>query len=284
MVTSSRFPRPRTLRSIMAVALGTVVCAAASAAPGSSLHDAWAAAAAGVFPEAHALFSQAGSEAVFPREAKLGQALTLLRLQPKTERRIASAADLLDQLIEEDSTDAVGVEARYFRARVEHVHRMPPRPRAAVQHYEELIRSHPKSALAGQAWVKLALIELYDPESARSPAETFTRFAEQAAEIESSSARRDLHLVLGEAALRLSLGETEALEQFVAASRLEPRLRPTRADTLVRIGELASALGRGETARSHYRLFLEEYPRDPRRLAVAQHLAALDAPTRSSTP
>jgi hypothetical protein len=206
----------------------------------------------------------------------LGEALSWLQIQPHTEARVRRGVEILDGLLAEDGRDEVGARARYFRARAEQVHRLSAAPEAAVAHYERLIAEHPAHALAGQAVVKLALIRLYDAKLADAErGRVLAEFGARAPAMPDAASRRDLHLALGEAALRLGLGEGVALDHFVAALEAGVVSRPVRADTLVRTGELARELGRVELARRHYALFAAEFPRDPRRLLVVERLAAL---------
>ncbi len=247
--------------------------------------EAWAAAATGLFADAHAHFATQApdSDGVADHEAQLGRAVTLLQLQPKTETRIRAAADVLDTLLASTSGE-IAANARFFRARIEHVHRSTPDLPAAVQHYERLIADHPGHPLAEQAVVKLAIIQLYRQQSRPDLEMRFTEFAARTEDLASTGARRDLHLLLGETALRFNLGERAALDHFLAALEAGILLRSVRADTLVRSGELAVRLGQTDVARHHYQLFLDEFQRDPRRLTITQHLAALDATSpRTST-
>ncbi len=241
--------------------------------------DGWKALANGLSGNALERFSAVQTVHPEDREARLGEALSLLQLQPHTDSRVRRAVDLLDALLNENPTDELGARALYFRGRAEQVHRLTPEPLAAERHYERLIETHPGHPLAGQAAVKLALIRLYRPQTPEALADAFADFTARARSLPNAAARRDLHLVLGEAALRLDMGEAAALDHFLAALEAGILLRPIRADTLARVGELAAELGRADLARRHYAAFIAEFPRDPRRLVVEERLAALPSPT-----
>lgn len=251
----------------------------------ASAHHAWQDVARGLFPDANAAFSIAAKTRPEDRGARLGQALTLLQLQPRTDARVRHAEALLTGLLDESTEDEIAANARYFLARLEQNHRSPANSSAAFAHYEKLLVEHPAHPLAGQALVKLALLSLYREQGAGELRAAFADFSRRASSLPvgDTASRRDLHLVLGEAALRFHLGDQAALEHFVAALNAGIRLRPVRADTLVRIGELAADLGQPALARRHYDLFIAEFPRDPRRLAVSEHLAALP-PVAPSPP
>jgi tetratricopeptide (TPR) repeat protein len=245
---------------------------------GLGIEAAWEAMAHGQFPEAHRLFAAERQLRPADREVRLGEALSLLELQPRTHARIRRGAELLDELLEEDSGDEIGARARYFRARLEHVHRLSPDPASSVPHYERLIEAHPDHPLAGQALAKLALVKLYREQPAAELKAAFAELDQRSAGVADPAARRDLHLILAEASLRLQLGEEEALRHFLAAMGAGVLLRPVLADTLARIGELAAQLGEIGLARAHYGRFLAEFPRDPRWLLIAERMAALPVP------
>lgn len=233
----------------------------------------WRDTAASLFSDAHAGFKLQTS-----REASLGEALTLLQLQPKTERKIAAATALLEGIIADGTDDEAGINALYFLGRIAQVHRMPVNPSAAVVHYTRLIEAHPSHPLAGQARVKLALIALYRIQSADERATAFARFSALGPDQPDPASRRDLHLLLGEAALRFDLGKSAAFDHFTAAFDAGI-LRPTlEADTLVRLGELARELQHHDLSRLHYGRFLAEFPRDNRRRMITEALASLPPP------
>jgi hypothetical protein len=235
-----------------------------------SLSASWAETAYGLFSEAHQGFSAAQG-----REAELGKALTLLQLQPKTETNVNAAAVLLEHVLAGGRDDELGITARYFSGRIDQIHRTPVNPTAASLTFTQLIQDHPKHPLAGQAMVKLALIELYNPQSPADRSQAFARFAERAPLQTSVDARRDLHLLLGKTALRFDLGKDVALDQFTAALKEGVSSPTLRADTLVCAGELARELHRDETARLHYQNFLKTFPRDNRRRMIEDALASL---------
>lgn len=235
----------------------------------------WEALSSGMFSEAHESFAAELETQPADRDARLGAAVSLLLLQPRTETRLIAAIERLETLLAENEVDEVGLNARYFRARIEHVHRLPAAPLTAIGHYEKLIAIRPDHPVAEQALVKLAILRIYGASDAADRRARFAYFDSRVGIVRDIGARRDLHLALGEAALRFHLGDEPALEHFVAALEAGIRLRPLRADTLVRVGELAGALGRPELARAHYRTFLDEFPRDPRQLAVRQRFEAL---------
>jgi len=234
------------------------------------LLPAWEETSRNLFQEAHARFADEEG-----REARLGEAATLLQLQPRTERNLRGAVALLSALVDESTDDDAGLTALYLLGRIEHAHRAVPDLEAAARHYRRLLTHRPDHPLAGQAAVKLAILELYRPRPAEERLELVSTFDALTRDLPDAAARRDLHLVLGEAVLRFELEPTLALDQFVAALEDGIVMPLLRADILVRVGELAREAGRVELARRSYRTFLADFPRAPRRLMIREALDAL---------
>lgn len=238
---------------------------------------AWQSVASSLFRDSYDVFAKQSD-----RESLLGQAVTLLQLQPKTDGNVTKAAAIFDQILAVREDDEVGINARYFRGRIEHVHRSPINLPAAAENYKKLIAAHPAHPLAGQALVKLSLIELYRIQPADDLKRAFARFVSAAGKLNDTATRRDLYLILGDTALRFDLGKALALDQFLAAREAGILRTTLEADTLVRIGEIARELNRTDIARAHYAQFLANFPRDNRRQMIIDALAALPAATASA--
>lgn len=234
--------------------------------------DPWREVAVSLFQDAHRSFtSRTGPD------AELGRALTYLVLQPKTDDNVDRAAAILTELTELPITEEIARAARYYLGRIEHVHRTTPNLGAARTHYRTLIEQVPDGDFfANQARIKLAFIDLYDPQA--SPAELKARFDELlpvSAKQTAPSARRDLSLLLADVALRFDYGDALALDLLLQADRAGIKRSTEQADVWVRIGELARISGRDDIARDHYQRFLDTFPRDRRRLMVSEKLASL---------
>ncbi|MFH1498892.1 MAG: hypothetical protein ABII82_13825 [Verrucomicrobiota bacterium] len=245
----------------------------ARAATPPALSQAWEDAALNLTREAHRSFA-----ALDGREARFGEAVTMLQLQPKTDPNIERAANLLEEVVAERADDELGIAARFYLGRLEQVHRTPLNPEAAAEHFAVLLRDFPGHPLTEQAVVKLALLELYAPGTPAEQLAAFEKFRRLGEELKTHDAIRDLNLTLGNAAQRLALGDELALPCYIAAYRAGIHLTSVRGDTLVSIGELARKTGRHELAREHYQRFLEEFKRDNRRLTIRERLDSLPAP------
>jgi hypothetical protein len=233
----------------------------------------WDQTALGLFKDAHTAFAKQPSA---DRETRFGEAVTLLSLQPKTDANLDRAAALFNAIVAANATDDLGISSRYFLARIPQVHRATPDNTAALPLFRELAALDSTHPLAQRAVVQLALIELYEPNL--PPAEIrarYDRLAARGATLTESSAVRDFNMVMGDAALRFSLGDDLALDHLLAADRAGIARAVTQRDTWLRIAELARRAGRKDVSKTYYTQFLDTFPRDSRRLTVKERLAAL---------
>jgi hypothetical protein len=207
--------------------------------------------------------------------ARYGEAVVLLNLQPKTERNVARAEALLEEVRGAAGDEDLVRWAEYQLARAAQWHRVRPDPRAAERRYRDLVSAAPAHPAAQLAAVKLALLIAYDP---RSPAPAADRLREAEAlgrSLTLPDARRDFHLSLARAAQYFELPAPVALEHLLAAEATGAISTFQRGGVLVAIGQLAAASDRPAEAARAFRQFLREFPRDTRTRAVRDRLAAL---------
>jgi hypothetical protein len=254
---------------------GTAFASEPVATETSPLQQAWQDAALSLFHESHRGFAELEG-----REARFGEAVTLLIQQPKTDRNIRRAFDIFAEL--SSGADELAIASRYHLGRIEQSHRATPDPAAAAEHYRKLVADHPGHPLAELALVKLAIIEFYEVVADDVRRARFDAFLAQVDSLRTPEHRRDLHVLLADTALRFGYSPEVALEQLLAADKIG-FVRPLmRANNWVRIGNLASETGRAEIARDYYTRFLDTFKRDNRRLMVGERLAAL--PPAAQTP
>lgn len=265
-------------RRLLLLLLAAPLLAAEPAPPESP----WELAALGLFKDANRAFAQAPAT---DREARFGQASTLINLQPKTDANLTRADSLLAAVASENPADSLGLSARYLRARIAHIHRLSPDPAAALALYRELADSRADHPLAQRALVQIALLELFEPDvSADELRSRHAALADRDAALTEPSARRDFNLVLGDAALRLGLPDHVALDHLLRADQAGVARDHTRRDNWLRIAELARRSDRPAIAIAHYERFLAATLRDARRLDVEQRLAALRPAATPSAP
>jgi len=236
----------------------------------------WDQTALGLFKDAHVAFAQ--QPASSDREARFGEAVTLISLQPKTDANLDRAASLFGAIVTANATDDLGISSRYYLARIPQIHRATPDTVAALTGFRELAALESSHPLAQRAVVQVALIELFEPRLPASEIRArYDRLASRGAALTESSAIRDFNLVMGDAVLRFSLGDSLALDHLLAADRAGIARAITRRDTWLRIAELGRRTGRNDVAKTYYAKFLDAFPRDSRRLTVKERLAALPA-------
>ncbi len=257
------------MRFLFLLALSPALFAADTPSP-------WDQTALGLFKDAHVAFAEQPASA--GREARFGEAVTLISLQPKTDANLDHAASLFEAIVAANATDDLGISSRYYLARIPQIHRATPDTAAALTGFRELAALDSPHPLAQRAVVQVALIELFEPLlSASEVRARYDRLAQRGASLTEPSALRDFHMVMGDAALRFSLGDTLALDHLLAADRAGIARAITKRDTWLRIAELGRRTGRTEVAKTYYAKFLDTFPRDSRRLTVKERLAALPA-------
>lgn len=269
-------PPPRLLIAFAAITIG-LRAGADSPAPATSsetaLVEAWQNASLGLFNEANHAFAALPGD-----EARLGEAVTLLLRQPKTDGNIDRAAALLSDLVQKSPASDLAVTARYYLGRIEQTHRSPANPDAARKIFRELVSAHQGHPYADLATVKLAIIELNEqlPDAERQA--RFDAFAAMAPALKSPSARRDLYITLADSSQRFGYAPEVTLDLLLAADKAGLARRVEQGNVWVRIGQLAQDTGRNEIAREYYGKYLTHFIRDNRRRMVSERLAALPAP------
>lgn len=204
------------------------------------------------------------------RDSRLGEAVALLNLQPKTEANLDRAAALLEDLGREGDSDDPGIAALYYRARLAQIHRARPNLEEATRLYRELVARHPMHPLGQLAAVKLAMLSVWrpnvDPKVALAEAEGLgTRLSDPVA-------LRDFHLALANAYALGEVSEAKSLDHLLAAHRTGEVSGKVAADVLVRIGELCRLSGKKAQAAEFYSAFLRQFPRDARAFTVRLRL------------
>jgi len=224
------------------------------------------------FSEAMRSFERVADEPA----SRLGHAVALLNLQPRTADALACAEQELAALAEDASVSTdLSVAARYLLARIAEVHAFKPDPARAVELYGALLVSHPQHPLAQGALAKLATLRLYRLGS--EPLSTLAALEPMGRQLTEPGARRDFHLVLGRSYLFFGGERRRALEHLEAALAAGVVTPTVRGDLLVQIGELARELNQPATARKVWNEFIRTFLRDPRADLIRQRLESLPA-------
>jgi hypothetical protein len=215
------------------------------------------------------------------REARLGEAVSLLSAQPGTPAKIAMAERILAGLRAALPNDESGLAAAYYLARIHQLHDDPPDRLAAVAGYRELISSHAGSFYAQLAAPKLALLLLFDDvprdEWDRREAEVTALIGH----LDTPESRRDTQLILASALIKLRRDHARAYPLMVACLDAGLVVRaPHLNGLLLQAAESAAALGRPREAADFYARFLAEFPHDSKADEVGRRLAALKREAR----
>lgn len=226
--------------------------------------------------EAQQAFTAAAEANPASREARLGEALSLLQLRSRTPGNIAAAGQLLETLRTENAADDAGIGAAYYLARIQQVHSFTPDRQAAVAGYRALLAAYPGHHYAQLAAPKLALLLLYDDVP---PDEWEQRVEEIQAlipRLTTPEAIRDTRLTLATAFIRLRHDHARAYPLIASCLAAGSVTRMTRLNALlVQAAESAQRLGKKAEAAGYYARFLEEFPHDSKSDEIQHRLDLL---------
>jgi len=253
--------------------VGVVFAGSEAPVADPSRATAWQDASRLLLKDAHRTFVEtkvaAGPER---REARFGEAITILNLQPRTDAHIGRSRRLLENLVAEHADDEVDVFARFFLARLLELHVQPAETAVARHLYRELVDAHPGDPLAERAAAQLVLIDAYADISPGERQRRLTALENLGPRLTTPAGRRDFYLNLGNACIDFGLGSDRALNYLLVADRAGITDPTTQANTWIAIGELARATGQIPLARTYYDRFLAAFPRDSRQTTIARRL------------
>jgi hypothetical protein len=252
-----------------------------AAEPRDAVREAWSLVATLRFEEAADAFARIegdpGANAGL-RSARLGRATAALQAQPRTESGVRAALAEFNRLAAEPPADEVALAAAFLAARVVQDHLSPADPRDAARRFRDLHERHGTHPLGQIAWVRWALLTLYD---GRDPADTTTpdaqlaRIEREGAALTEPLAIRDFHLLLAFAYPDLAPSDEAMLRHLIAAEATGLLRWQTRRDIYVQIVETALVLGRTDVVRTYFGRYEAAYPRDQRRQLLGERIAAL---------
>jgi len=287
MPRSKKFPAARRLAALGVCAFGFLLLRAdvedrsasgAGQSPLASLEEAWNLAARIDFQGAYDRFRELEESGAVPeREARLGRAVVLLNLPPRTTAQIDRAEAMLAEIAAADPDDDVGLMARLYHARAPHFHRQETRPEEAFARYEALADDRPEHFVGQYARMQCALIDLTSNDYS-APGAIDARaayWAERAAHVTHPALRRNLDFTLS-VELIANGGSLERAQRHSVAS---VENEPTRFDLLGnwRMRSIVLAVMNGDDAKARELLedFLSDYPGEWR-LFAERLLAAVE--------
>jgi len=246
----------------------------------------WEKATIFLFDEAHENFAKAAalSQGEEAAASRLGEGVTLLTIQPRTQGNLARSQSIFEELIAKNPKDATGLAARLYLARFYEFHVSPQAPEKAKEIYEGLLTDGLGDPLAELAASRLALIDLYSADSPESLNDAARKLAVHGTKLQTSIGRRELYSNLGLTLNELRGDKTLAMEYLIAAEAEDLPMQQLDAPLLITIAALAEELGDMETAKKYYSLFTSRYKRDTRRYSVLKKLEKLGGTDAGPAP
>jgi hypothetical protein len=226
--------------------------------------------------EANRVFSDAADANPADREARLGEAVSLLNVEPQTDDSIARASGLFESLRSGKEGDDAAVGAAYYLARIAQLHNPAPDRDAVVRDFRELIARHPLSPYAQLAAPKLAILLLYDDVPAPEWERRVREVEDLIPTLRTPAARRDTLLILAGALIRLRRDHARAYPLITQCLAENLFIRSSHLNSLLlQAAESARVLGRNREAAAYYRRFLEEFPSDMKSDEIRRRLGPL---------
>lgn len=222
--------------------------------------------------DAHRAFHSDASDA---REARYGEAVTLLNKQPRTEANIERARRLFEQLAGPEGADDFSAAARYYLGRIEQVHRLTPNLPRAKEIYAELMADRPGDMYAQLAGVKLCLLNLYA--SGPDRGQRLAAGEQLAGFFTLPEAKRDYHLAMADAYVRYAADDRRLLDHLLAADASTDMTRTARADIYARIVDAATRVGERRLAIDYCHRYLGLRLRAARVSLIEERLRQLEA-------
>lgn len=249
-----------------------------SAKPASeTLDHAWQDAATFLANDANKIFRTTKETPLNERERALGNAVTLLNIQPRTVGNLEQARKEFEKLAASGEKDTPAIFANYFLARICERYESPAKLDEAKKRYRELLETSAGNAVAEYGASALVMMSLY---ADITPAEREARFAELEQLkplLKTPSGRRDYHLSMGNAYIDFEASPAKAIEHLLAADAETISRWQVESATWVSIGELARIEGRLDLATTYYGKFLAKYKRDNRHYTIQKRLEALSS-------
>ena len=224
----------------------------------------------------------AGTDGPDGREARFGEAVSLLNAEPRTAENIGEASRLFQSVRLRRDDDDLGAGAAYYQARIAQLQGSTPDRAAAVEGLRNLIARHPGSTYAQLAAPKLAILLLYDDVPPREWEDRVREIGALIPRLRAPEARRDTRLILAGALLRLRRDHARAYPLITQCLDAGLVTRVSRINALLlQAAESARALGRDADAIADYRRYLAAFPRD---MAADEVHRRLESMLRRSHP
>ena len=210
-------------------------------------------------------------------EAIFSRAAILLCIQPRTSRNVERAYALFEEVAAKDPNDELGLEARYFLARIYHVHSFSQDFVEAERRYRELIDQVPNSFPGQLALTKLTILRLFRVDRPEQQIQSINEFEPLGRHLSHPGLRFAFHMALADSFQMNDLDEVRAFHHLREAYAVCGRTFRTRLQLIARLSQLAIVLGEPQLARIYLEEFLRSYPRSSRANYLALQLEQLQS-------
>ncbi len=198
------------------------------------------------------------------REASFSRAAVLLSVQPRTSRNVERAYSIFEDVASKEPNDALGLEARYFLARIHHVHAFNQDFVEAERRYRELIDQAWESYPGQLSVLKLTILRLFRVDRPEQRIHSINEFEPLGRHLSHPGLRFSFHMVLADTLQIHDLDDVRAFHHLRAAYALSSPTFRIREQLIARLSQLAIALGEKELAQIYLTEFLQSYPRSSR--------------------
>jgi hypothetical protein len=212
------------------------------------------------------------------REVAFAEAVVRMDSQPVTEAGLKQVEAQLAELAH--GSDEIAEASAYLIGRLHQAHFFAPDYGRAARQYEQLAADHPASYWAQLGLVKLALLQLFLLPEPREPAARVAAAEALLPRVTVPDLRRDLHIVIGRAALFHDQPMDPVLAHLLAADAIGGLTEFKRGELQLQIAELSRRAGHWEQAREFFQRFIDENDVDGRVYTVKAKLAEIAAHRR----
>lgn len=207
-------------------------------------------------------------------ERRLLEAFCRLQAQPRTAVSLYAARDILVELAKSpDTPDPVVRMAEFFLARYHEITLPEPDLAAARRAYHALYEKLPETLIGQLALARVVLLDLAAPSGRNGRLAAYAECDGWDARFTHSVSQRDYHMLMALTGLRYEADPHSIIrhvERACATGLLRSR---TRADLLLGGAAMAVRAGEPELARDWRQCFIDENPRDPRKILVGKILS-----------
>ena len=207
---------------------------------------------------------------------RLGQAATLINTQPRTPQKIASAQEILLDLIKNQQANTTFADlANFLLARIEENYLTPPQIDVAKTRYDKIVRNKTGVPLLEISAARLVSLTTF---ASDKPAENLTALSslEPLADFLSTpEGIREFHLAMGLAVLENDGDPKLVLDHLVKADKIGFRRQDNAIYCWLVIARLGEKIGNVPLASAYYQKFIDQFPNDPKTFGIKNRLLNL---------